>query len=376
MIRVSEITGHRFGLCRKPPAVHVLPVSIGIPAEFACEGVPDGGSGGPGTIRRGIGTVISGMRTLNRNRQLLWFPLLAGLVLAGNTIGQAAFWYFEYNLHMQLDWIVWQFFIELVTMVCLVFLLAGLFLSIPSGQEGSTSFFEGLAGAKKYKKAICLWSFVLALAGMLLVIVFSYVPAWFPTPEILFLYHQGFGRFDSFLFNTLSQFPFNLSRLPPTDLFTEIPGYGGRSMLLWFYPGFRETLVFSAINLLLFVLTPFVVPLIVLGQKAPGEAVAESFAVIKKTGGVAAVSAAFLGGIVYGVFLTYLLVQAAHGMVTPLATYYRLTDTWFVLGLVYDLALLIVALVAATIGGIAMLDLYIPAKTGQMPESAERETIA
>src|SRR5512137_1439449 len=99
MTRVAEIAGPWLGLCRKPPALHALQMSIAIPPEFAHEGVPDGGSGGSGTIRRGIGAALSGMRTLNRNRQLLWFTLLAGLMLAGNTIGQAAFWYFKYNLH-------------------------------------------------------------------------------------------------------------------------------------------------------------------------------------------------------------------------------------------------------------------------------------
>jgi hypothetical protein len=373
MTFVSEITGHWLGLCRKPPAFHASQEGFVNFHEPVHEGSPDGGGGGSGTIRRGIGAALSGMRTLNRNRQLFWFTLLAGLVLAGNTIGQAAFYYIGSNLHMQLDWIVWQFFIELATLFCLVFLLAGLFLSIPSKKEGPASFFEGLFGAKKYLKVIFLWSLILALAGMLLVIIFSYVPAWFPTREILFLYHNGFGRFDSFLFSTLSHFPFNLSRLPPTDIFTEIPGYGGRSVLLWFYPGFREALIFSAINLLLLILTPFVVPLIVLGQKSLREAVAGSFTLMKKTWVEVAACAIFLGVVVYGVFLTYLLVQAAHGMVTPLATYYRPTDTWIALGLFYDLALFSVAFVVATVGGIAALDLYTSAKTGQIPGSPEPE---
>jgi hypothetical protein len=314
------------------------------------------------------------MRTLNRNRQLLWFTLLAGLVLAGNTIGQAAHWYIGYNLHMPLDRIVWQFFIEFATLFCWVFLLAGLFLSIPSKKEDPASFFEGLFGAKKYLKAISLWSFVLALAGMVIVIVFSYVPAWFPTPDILFLYHNGFGHFDSFLFNTLSQFPFNLSRLPPYDIFTEIPGYGGRSVLLWFYPGFREALIFSAINLLLFILTPFVVPFIVLGHRTLRQSVAGSLDLMKKSWVEVAACAVFLGVIVSGVFLAHLLVQAAHGMVTPLATYYRPTDTWIALGILYDLALFSVAFIVATVGGIAVRDLYVSVKTGQISGSPETGT--
>ena len=157
------------GLCRKPPALHALQMSIAIPPEFAHEGVPDGGSGGSGTIRRGIGAALSGMRTLNRNRQLLWFTLLAGLVLAGNAIGMAALR--SIGRTMQPDIITYyvpRFFLGFATMFCLVFLLAGLFLSIPPEKSGPASFFAGLAGAKKYAKAIFLWSAVLAIAGILL----------------------------------------------------------------------------------------------------------------------------------------------------------------------------------------------------------------
>jgi len=363
MTRLSEIAESWFGLCRKPPVVRTVQADFIHLPTTAHEGLPDGGGGGSGVIRRGIGAAFSGMRTLNRNRQLLWFGLFAGLVLVGNIIGQAVFWYFSYNLHMELSWIAWQFFIELATMVCLVFLLAGLFLSIPSGNDKPVSFFEGLAGARKYLKAIFLWSFVLALASMLFIIAFSYIPSRFPTPETLFIYHMGFGHLDSFLFSTLSQFPFNLSQIPPSDLFSEIPGYGGRSMLLWFYPGFRETLIFSAINLLLFILTPFVIPLIVLEQKNLREAVTGSFGMIKKIGSEAATCAVFLAVIVCGSFLAYLLVQAAYSMVTPLATYYRPTDVWIALGLLYDLALFIIVFVVATVGGIAALDLYRHAKS-------------
>ena len=199
--------------------------------------------------------------------------------------------------------LVLRFIIEFATLFCLVFLLAGLVLSISSKKEGSASFFAGLAGAKKYIKAIVLWSFVLALAGMLL--------------DRIFFYPGGFfWPFSSFLLSLLIQFPFTLNLNPST--FAEIPGYGGRSLLFWTYPyGFEEALTFSAINLLLFILTAFVVPFIVLEQKTLREAVVGSFALMKKTWVEVAACAVFLGVIVSGVFLTYLLVQAAHGMVTP-----------------------------------------------------------
>ena len=378
MTPVSETAEYWFGLCRKPPAVHPLQMSFGIPAEFAHEGLPNGGGGGSG-IRRGIGAAISGTRTLNRNRQLLWFTLLAGLVLAGNTVGFAVLP--SIDRIMQTDIIVWlvlNFLIEFATLFCLVFLLAGLFLSISPKKEGSASFFAELAMAKKYMKPIFLWSVVLALAGMLLVIIFSYVPSWFATPELLSFYRNGFGSFYSFLASTLSQFPFNLTPYPPTAIFTEVPGYGGRSLLLGIYPGLAEAMIFSAINLILFILTPFVVPFIVLEQKTLGEAVVGSFAMIKKTWAGVVACVVFLGVVVYGVFLMYLLVQAARVMVTPpeLAYIYRPTDTWFALGLLYDLALFSIAFVVATVGGIAALDLFRDAKSTQMPESAETEPLA
>jgi len=240
-----------------------------------------------------------------------------------------------------------------------VFLLAGLFLSISSKKDGSASFFEGFAGAKKYLKPIILWSLILALAGMLLLrIYFNLIIVWFPH-ELRYLYDFGPGLFTS----TITQFPFNWTL--DWNMLTEIPGYGGRSLLLWIYPfGLWETVQFSAITLLLFVLTPFVVPLIVLEQKTIKEAVVGSFAMMKKTWIEVAACAIFLGVVIFGVFLMYLLVQVTHGLVTPPNLLYaRPTDTWIVLGLLYYLALFSALFVGATVGGIAALDLYLSAKS-------------
>jgi hypothetical protein len=352
MTRVSEIAENWFGLCRKPPVFRASQVDIVHLSEPAHEGRPDGGTGGPGTIRRGIGAALSGTKTLIHNPQLLWFALFAGLVLAGNTIVQGALYYINWIIG-GIVWLVLRFFIEFATLFCLVFLLAGLVLSISSKKEGSASFFGGLAGAKKYLKAIFLWSFVLALAGMLL--------------DWIFFYSGGFfWPFDSFLISTLNQFPFTLNLNPST--FAEIPGYGGRSLLFWTYPyGFMEALIFSAINLLLFILTAFVVPLIVLEHKTIREAVSGSFAMMKKNWIEVTACAVCLGVVVFGVFLMYLLVQTAHGMVTPPNLLYaRPTDTWIALGLLYYLVLFSIAFVVATIGGIAALDLYNSAKSRQI----------
>ncbi|WP_292426144.1 DUF6159 family protein [Methanoregula sp.] len=317
-------------------------------------------------IRRGIGSAFSGMRTLNRNRRLLWFTLVAGLVLAGNAIGEGALWYINRNIQPDIILLyVQDFLLGFATLFCLVFLLAGLVLGISSKRDAPASFFTGLCEAKKYVKTLIVWSFVLVLAVMLLDRIYVYLTMLFPH-ELAFLYTLG----DGFFVSTITQFPFNWTL--DWNMLTEIPGYGGRSLLLLVYPfGFLETLHFLAIILVLFVLTPFVVPLIVLEKKSLTEAVAGSFALLKKTWAGVVTCALFLGVIITGVFLTHLLIQAASGIVDPYQTViFHPPGMWIAFALLYNIALLIVAFVVATIGGIAVRDLYISAKTRQMPGSA------
>jgi len=160
-------------------------------------------------------------------------------------------------------------------------------------------------------------------------------------------------------------------------MMTELPGYGGRSLLLMVYPfGVLETLHFLMIALPLILLTPFVVPQIVIGHKSVREAVAGSCALLKKSWAGVAACALFLAAIVAGVFLVHLLVQAASGIVDPYNTVtFHPPGTWIALALLYNIALLIVAFVVATVGGIAVLDLYRSAQTGQMPESTGTEPV-
>ncbi|MDD1693660.1 MAG: hypothetical protein LUQ71_02950 [Methanoregula sp.] len=362
MTCVSEIAEHWLGLCRKPPVFRASQTGIGIPTGSAFEGLPDGGGGGSGTIRRGIGAAFSGMRTLNRNRQLLWFGLLAGLVLAGNAIGEGAFWYINRTLQPDIIGLYIQdFFLGVTTLFCLLLLLAGLILSLSSKKDDHASFFEGLARAKKYGKPLFLWSIILALAGILLLRIWVDVFTWLPL-EFPFLHLFGPSNF---FISTITQFPFNWTL--DWDMLTEIPGYGGRSLLLLIYPfGLMRTMNFLVITLLMFVLTPFVVPLIVLDQKTFREAVAGSFALMKKIGAEIVTCAVFLGVVVFGVFLTYLLVQAVSGIVNPYETVmFHPTADWMTLAVLYNLALVAFAFVVATVGGIAVRDLYTFAKGRQ-----------
>ncbi len=60
MTRVSDITGHWFGLCRKAPAFHILQTNADIGFKPVCEGQPGGGGSGSGSIGQGIGAALSG----------------------------------------------------------------------------------------------------------------------------------------------------------------------------------------------------------------------------------------------------------------------------------------------------------------------------
>ena len=374
MTSVSESVEHRFGLCRKVPAVHALQTGISTPPESACEGQPDGGGGGSGSFRQGIGAALSGMRSLNQNRQLLWFTFLAGLVLAGNIIAQGALSYITWTQGSYIGetrWIVLNIIIEFATLFFFVFLLAGLVLSFSSKKDGHVSFFEGLCGAKKYIKAIVLWSVVLTLAGMLIFSIYFYSPDWLPRNN---LFPHILGTLFGSILNPLTEFPFNPMLTPYT--FFNPSRVGGIPLTSWIYPfGISQTLIFSEVNLLLFVLTLFIVPFIVLERKTPGEAVVGSFTLMKKNWVETAACALFLGVIACGVFLTYLLVQAAFGIGIPDGVVtIRPENTWIALALVYDSALFCFAMIMATVSGIAALDIYTSAKSRQIAAESTEPT--
>nr|WP_320161098.1 hypothetical protein [uncultured Methanoregula sp.] len=465
MTRVSEIAEHWLGLCRKAPVFRASGTGINDPREPEIEGSPDGGAGGPGTFRRGIGAALSGTKTLIHNRQLLWFSLLVGVVLAGNLIAYAGlvvfpsssdgrFFFdadsirllpslvltfvigslalfclgfilaglvlsisskkdrpvsffrglerakkylipltggsvvsslagiqiFVHPIMIQgelfvrnprwllfvdssvdpyvarlLTSLVLTFAVELLTVFCLVFLLAGLVLNISSKKDRPVSFFQGLARAKKYVRPLTGWSVVVALAGTLLFVASQYSNLLNPALR-------------EFLSGVLSQFPFNYAMnylLPPDFSIASLPL--GRD---WWLIGFAlgDTLILSAITVLLFVITLFVVPLIVLEGKSLKESVYGSFTLMKKIWGEVAACVLGLGMVVFAASLVFLLFRFsgvdqvwwdAGQMYT---SYSPPGGAWIAVGLLYILALSGVALVVATIGGIAALDLYRNAK--------------
>jgi hypothetical protein len=96
MTFLSTVSDCWLGLCRKTPVFRASETGIGNQPEPAHEGSPDSGDGRLNAIRRGTGAALSGAKTLIRNRQLLWFSLLVGLVLAGDFIVQWVLFVYPY----------------------------------------------------------------------------------------------------------------------------------------------------------------------------------------------------------------------------------------------------------------------------------------
>lgn len=389
MTRVSEIADRWLGLCRKPPAVPALQAAIGIPSEPICEGRPDGGAGGSKAIRRGIGATWSGMKTLLRNPQLLWFSLLFGLILAWHFIAQGVVAdvnrlllgsiTIDYGQDLTgqlipatLTQLTLIFTVEALTVFCLAFSLAGLILSISVKKGDPVSFIHGLTEAKKSLRPLTIWSVVVAFAGTLPFIVCQY-------SNILNVrWPQSFPLMSTFHW-TVGEFVFSVNyNLPFYYIFNHLEDYVpylGGAVWWWRWGGtgtLTQTLMLSAINVFLFVLTLFVVPLIVLERRNLKEAVVRSFTLMRRAWGEVAVCVLSLGILVYGAAYTYPLFQVAAGIVTHPLIWYR--DEGIAAGLLYILVLFSFAVIVATIGGIATRSLYTFAKTGHMPESDGMES--
>jgi hypothetical protein len=382
------------GLCRKPPAIRASHTDPGNLPEPAFERDMGGGAGGSDTIRRGTGAALQGVRSLIHNPQLLWFPLFVALVLGGisiilgvlSAVSSSLEWRFFIDSYIE-EWrfsvdpfitqwwpsfyphnarllyslvmtFVTTIVVELVTVFCLAFLLAGLVLCLSSRKDGPVSFFHGIAMAGKHIRPITRWSGVMALAGTLLFIACQYS----------YLLNLSISQF---LFNVLSQSPFNY--IFTTNLGNIFPsGQFGFMGLHFFNIGLMDMLILSAVNVLLFVLTLFVIPLLVLERTSLKEAVVHSFSLMRKTWSDVAACIIGLGVVVCAALLMSLIFPSAAGG-NIAVDYWPPPAEWLAAGILYVLTLIGLAFVVATVGGIAALNLYISAKTGQIPGSPESE---
>lgn len=351
MVCVSEVIHGWLGWCPNTPAMHkahpVLVAPVGIVLEN-----PEGGSGGPGGMGRGIRFAVASLNVLNRNRCLLWFSLLTGLVAGGVFFSQYCVGLLGTYPYDAIDfrrWLVLTFGIGLFATFCCNVLIAGLLMSLSPKNGEPVSFREGLSRAKLHLRRLADWSVILALWTTALFAVLPYL---------------GFSRF--FLYPVAHLFPFRFILLPEVY---HIGPMGGTYAMLY---ALTSSMAMAAIVLFLTVITLFVVPLLVLENKSLPEAVGGSFGFMKET--LAEILTAFLmiGAILFAVSLLSLLFGTVYGIVAPdMQLFWYPGDEWIAAAVLFILLLSALAFIGSTVAGIVTFSLYRYAKTGKVPGTTE-----
>ena len=81
--RLSEMIHEWMGWCPNAPPLRAAPAALVVPPEIIHPSQSsDGGSAGnSGKIHRGVSIAAGSLKAMLRDRQLLWFSVLAGLVM-------------------------------------------------------------------------------------------------------------------------------------------------------------------------------------------------------------------------------------------------------------------------------------------------------
>jgi hypothetical protein len=346
----NEIVKRYMGWCPNAPAVRTASTILSLPLVTLHTAEPDGGGGRSGRINRGIKIAAVSVKILNRNRHLLWFSLFTGLVLAFMFTAQYGVRLLGTYPNDAIDfprWLVLTFAINLVSVFCLTVLLAGQLLSLSLRDPGrSASFREGLFRTKKHLKPLFAWSVIIAFVGTTIYTLIS-----------------NFQVIPFNLYPVLDQFPFNFILLPE---FHSRGPIGGTYAIL---TGVTFMIIATMINLVLFILSLFVVPLLVLENGRLQGAVFGSFSLMKNVWGEIIVCFLIFGLVLSGVSLASLLFRVVYGVVAPhMLLFWYPGIAWIAAALLFMVALGALAVIIATIAGIAIYNLYSYGKTGRISD--------
>jgi hypothetical protein len=80
-MHVAELFRQQLGWCPNTPVLHTAPAVLAVPSITVHPARSSGGAGSPDRFRRGIGIATGSIRTLFRERHLLWFSLLSSLAI-------------------------------------------------------------------------------------------------------------------------------------------------------------------------------------------------------------------------------------------------------------------------------------------------------
>jgi hypothetical protein len=264
MTHVSEVIRGWLGWCPNTPVIQTAPAILAIPSAAAHPAQPGSGgaAGGPGHIRRGIGIATGSIKIMVRNRHLLWFSLLAGIVILILIVAEA---YIVANSGNALPFLVAIPIIDsflivdsrifLLQAVCLSgfnLLLAGLVLYRSRGStEKTLTIRDAFSAVNPHAGTLTALSIVMAVAGTIL--------------EALATQTQIVGKIVFSITMVIFYLPY--AYYLPNIL----------SSALFF------SAIIMAVTILQFLMALYVVPVIVLENKRLFPALAGSVALMKTT---------------------------------------------------------------------------------------------
>ena len=351
LTRLGEIVHQWMGWCPNAPALRTASTVLSTPPVTVNPLEPDGGAGGSGRIRRGAQFATGSIQTLVRNKQLLWFPLLTGLVMLFMIAAFFSLMVYGTYPYPAIAWPLWLalvFSIEAITVFCLYFLLAGLILSVSAGSsEGMVSFRKGLSDARSHVRSIAGWSVGLAFLGtaLLAAIELRYADSLFIA-----------------ISSIIGQFPFYFVLQP------EVLGPGPIPTVVNPLSAATFTIAAMIINVVFFILTLFVVPVLILENKGLPDAVAESFSLIKKIWGEIVACLLVFCLIVIGISLCSLIFRVAYGVISFDDQFFWYQGGWIASAALYILVWCAVTVICSTAVGVSLFGLYTYAKSGRIPE--------
>ena len=315
----------KLGWCPNARTMRTAPTVLTTPPVDSNPGQPEGGAGGAGRIDRGITLATGSIRVLYRNRRLLWFSLLMGLVITFSLVSSLYLQFISGTMPFagtnllpgtapvliaqgSLPWITLTFTTVLISTFLTYYLLAALIASVSlilSGQ--SATIRSGLTHASNYLRPLGIWAVVWAIIG------------------------------------TVSTFIMYSSRTTNGS-----PGNLG------------ITFIAMVLMAVLYILTMFVVPLIVLNNGSLINSVMESASLFRKIWREILVCFIILFLIVFVVLVISLVPMIAIGFSSgsPTAPVAIVT--------VYMLVMFILIFIGSTVMGIAITGLYTYGKTGTL----------
>jgi len=262
IMRLSEIMLEWMGWCPNAPAMRTAPAVLVVPAVTINPVQPSGGAGGSGRIQCGMGIATGSIKTLIRNKQLLWFSVLTGFVMlllvateAFTVANTGSAMPFLVSILIMDSYLVFDtriFLIQAVCLSCFNILLAGLVLYRSCGNSGkSLTIRDAFSAVTPHSGTLAALSIAMAVAGTFI--------------EAIITQTQLFGK----ILFSISMVVFYL---PYAYYLPDV-----LSSALFF------SAIIMAITILQFLLALYVVPGIVLETKGLLPALAGSVALMKKT---------------------------------------------------------------------------------------------